>query len=148
VADVELHGLAELQAAFVHLQARIQDAATDVVTRGAAIVEARAKANFVGSHAKGVPHTGGDKPNVVTGTLRRSIRSEPAQKLGLLGSSVLIAPRAGYGRRVELGFTGTDSLGRRYTQRPYPYFTPAVDDSRSRIRLMARQRFTDAVNGR
>lgn len=30
-------------------------------------------------------------------------------------------------RRLEFGFVGTDSRGRRYQQRPQPHFGPAVD---------------------
>ena len=29
-------------------------------------------------------------------------------------------------RRIELGFSGTDSLGRLFNQRPYPFLQPAV----------------------
>lgn len=32
-----------------------------------------------------------------------------------------------YGRRLELGFYGTDSLGREYHQAPQPHVTPAAD---------------------
>lgn len=35
--------------------------------------------------------------------------------------------RAPYARRIELGFTGTDSLGRNYNQPPYPYFYKGID---------------------
>lgn len=32
------------------------------------------------------------------------------------------------GRRLELGFSDTDSLGRSYDQPPYPHFGPALDE--------------------
>jgi hypothetical protein len=31
-----------------------------------------------------------------------------------------------YGRRLEFGFTGTDSLGRNYAQPPFPHVQPAL----------------------
>jgi hypothetical protein len=33
------------------------------------------------------------------------------------------------GRRLEFGFTGTDSLGRSYDQPAYPHFGPAHDQT-------------------
>jgi hypothetical protein len=33
-----------------------------------------------------------------------------------------------YARRLELGFIGTDSLGRHYHQPPFPYMRPARDN--------------------
>jgi hypothetical protein len=32
-----------------------------------------------------------------------------------------------YSRRLELGFSGTDSAGRHYNQPPYPYLRPAYE---------------------
>jgi hypothetical protein len=38
-----------------------------------------------------------------------------------------VGPDVPYGRRIELGFIGTDSLGRKYHQGPRPYLRPAFD---------------------
>lgn len=48
-----------------------------------------------------------------------------------------------YARRLELGFHGADSLGRHYSQQPYPFFSRAVEGSVSEF-LAVMQR---AVNG-
>jgi len=37
--------------------------------------------------------------------------------------------QAPYARRIEFGFHGTDVLGRKYNQPPYPYFYPGVRDA-------------------
>lgn len=69
--------------------------------------------------------TGRPGPNVVTGRLRSSI----TWRLGVdaLGVYADIGSAVVYARRIELGFTGTDSLGRFYNQPPYPYLRPALN---------------------
>ena len=66
-------------------------------------------------------------PGVVTGRLRNSIMVVDEHSGGLTGYEVTVAPTVKYARRLELGFTGPDSLGRHYDQPPYPYFGPAYD---------------------
>ena len=81
---------------------------------------------------------------VVTGTLRRSLHigghtdltgglPEGAKDLGQgemsgLNVQVKIGTDLSYAARIEYGFTGTDSLGRHYTQPPEPYLRPAWDE--------------------
>uniref|UniRef100_A0A6H1ZRR4 Tail protein n=1 Tax=viral metagenome TaxID=1070528 RepID=A0A6H1ZRR4_9ZZZZ len=90
-------------------------------------------------------------PHVDTGRLRASISSnwtgsglsrgkvttpakpedgieQPTKKLtGVVGSNV------SYARRIELGFVGVDSLGRKYNQQPYPYLRPALHKNEKKI---------------
>ena len=64
-------------------------------------------------------------PNSRTGNFRRSITSTTARQEG----SQTVAyggTNAPQGRRLELGFYGTDAIGRRYNQPPYPWLTPAI----------------------
>lgn len=79
------------------------------------LVETQAKAN-----ASGRPG-----PRAITGHLRRSINAstsiEGSAAVSRIGSNAVQA------RRLELGFTGTDSIGRHYNQPPYPYLSPALD---------------------
>ncbi len=124
---VELTGVTEFSAAIDRLILRANAAAIEAVTTGAALIERNAKSNFEGNHKKGQPHVGGSKPNVVTGTLRRSIHSEPVEQLSVGRYQAKVGPSVIYGRRIELGFRGSDSLGRNYRQPPYPYFGPAVE---------------------
>ena len=131
-----LLGVAEVRAALEKVAAEAAAASREIVAKSAALVEAEAKKNFEGSHAKGQPHSGGSKPNVVSGDLRRSIRHEPVEPDGF-GYKTRVGPGMVYGRRVELGFTGTDSKGRHYNQPPYPYFRPAVESTAPKLELLA-----------
>lgn len=137
-------GLRELEQALDGLAARIDAAGAAIVRDGAALVERAAKKNFEGAHPRGAPHVGGDKPNVVTGTLRRSITSDPIRRTGLGTYSTKVGPRTVYGRRVELGYSGGSGRGRQAT-RPFPYFTPAVREVSPRLRSIAAAHWAAAV---
>lgn len=126
-------GLSELQAAFTKVSAEADVASRTIVAKAAAVAEKEAKANFSGSHAKGQPHVGGDKPNVVTGTARRSIGHEPVSRTGAFEWGTRVGPRTKYARRLELG--GTDSRG--VTTRPFPYFEPGVRTARMQFSAIA-----------
>ena len=110
--------------------AAVNVATRDGVIKGAALIEASAKASFGGGHSKGSPKTVFSQPQSVTGTLRRSIRmvGDPIE-VGRGVWSTRVAPTTIYGRRIELGFSGSDSLGRVYNQPPYPFLKPGVDKS-------------------
>lgn len=43
------------------------------------------------------------------------------------GNRRVVTTAEPYGRRLELGFYGTDALGREYHQAPQPHVTPAAD---------------------
>ena len=65
----------------------------------------------------------GIAPN--TGNYRRSINRRTVK---LLRSSYgEVGTNSPQGRRLESGFSGTDSLGRSYDQPAYPHFGPAID---------------------
>ncbi len=65
-------------------------------------------------------------PNVITGHYRRSINRRTEKRVdGSVGQVGTDAPQA---RRLEFGFSGTDSLGRVYDQPPFPHFGPALDE--------------------
>ena len=89
---------------------------------------------FNGQHPKGTPRTaGGNRPQNVTTNLSRSIHplTSTPTPLGAGSWSIRVAPTTVYGRRIELGFSGTDSLGRRFNQPAYPYLSPALSRSRA-----------------
>jgi hypothetical protein len=100
------------------------------VSKTAALVEKRAKENFEGSHAKGQPHVGDHHPNVVTGTARRSVRTDPVQRFGLGDYGTIVAPRAKYYRRLELGWPTSDGTRGHQVTRPFPSFVPAAREAR------------------
>jgi hypothetical protein len=76
-------------------------------------------------------HVDGDRPHIRTGNLARSIKADPPKQIGLGRFMTEVGPRAAYGRRIELGFTGNDSLNRNYDQSPYPYMAPGLEKARS-----------------
>ncbi len=64
-------------------------------------------------------------PNAPTGNYRRSITRRTTRHS--TGSEGQVGTNAPQGRRLELSFRGTDSLGRRYNQPAYPHFGPGLD---------------------
>ena len=81
------------------------------------------------------PSLPGEPPKVVTGVLRANIghstRTQGMDVIGALG--VKNGPANRYAMRLELGFTGTDSMGRTYNQLPRPFLQPTIDDNRAKI---------------
>lgn len=63
-------------------------------------------------------------PRTVTGDYRRSFTTEPFSMFG--GSGWVVGTNKAQARRLEFGFSGTDSLGRNYNQPPYPHVRPAA----------------------
>jgi len=122
-------GSSELRAAFDNVAVRADMASKAIAAESAALVVAKAQGNFEGTRVRVKSgtgkswsvypdrHVGGSKPNIITGYLRRSIRSTPIVKVGRGHYVSKVGPNAIYGRSVELGYNGSKA---------YPYFTPAV----------------------
>lgn len=114
--SIEISGVSSFAKSIDLLKAKVDAASRDAVVSGAHLIEANAKAR--------VP--------VKSGRLRRSITLVDTTSLGAGIWQARVAPTTVYGRRVELGFVGTDSLGRNFTaSNPFnahghPYFTPGV----------------------
>lgn len=81
-----------------------------------ALVQTRVQAN-----ASGRPG-----PRAPTGQYRGSINTS-YQGSNAFEAVATIGTNAVQGRRLELGFVGTDSIGRRFSQAPLPHFGPAID---------------------
>ncbi len=109
---LKLKGLDALVQRIERLEAGLQEQALGAALyTGALIVEADAKVR--------VPK--------VTGTLARSIHTEVRGATAVVGTNVV------YARRIEYGFVGLDSLGRRYNQPPQPYLRPALATNRDAV---------------
>jgi hypothetical protein len=65
-------------------------------------------------------------PNIVTGDYRRSWQLQVAG--AGKGTTATVGTNAPQGRRLEHGFHGMDSLGRVYSQPPFPHAGPAFDE--------------------
>lgn len=141
--DAEFKGLSAARSAFARAQKNLDSIQRDNVVFLAATLEAEAKRNFEGAHRKGQPRVPNSsmRPNIVTGTLRRSIRSSALMHWERGGWVKEVGPSTVYGRRVELGFTGTDARGRKYNQPAYPYFGPAA----KHVREMAESRMNSTL---
>ncbi len=107
-------GVAQTNAALLAIPVKVNAGAArgmqTTVDRGAALVRGNA--------------SGRPGPNVITGAYRASIRGV-VSFAGLLVRGI-IGTNAVQGPRLELGFHGTDSIGRTYNQGPFPHFGPAV----------------------
>jgi len=74
------------------------------------------------------PSKPGQPPKKVVGTLFRSIEQDVrVDTLAIVGR---VGSNLSYARRLELGFTDTDSLGRTVNQAPRPYLRPALRRNR------------------
>ena len=140
-----VEGLGDFNKAVAAMQRRIANAGRGIVSESLAVVERAAKKNFEGSHPPGFPHVGGSKPNVVTGHLRRGIRTTPVRRVSPFTWEGEVGPTAVYGRRIELGYPGGGSGPGHQRTRPFPYLKPGADASHARIREVAVKRWTKAI---
>ena len=125
-----VEGLSEFDAALAAMVVRVQVAAVQAAADAAHLVEAATK----------------QRAPVRTGTLRRSVLSRVlAAGDGVTAYSV--GPTTVYGRRIELGFHGPDSLGRVYHQGPHAYLKPGLYESLSGISRVIQTRMLAAIRG-
>ncbi len=117
--EVDWTGMAEMKAALNDIHGNVGKANREGIISLASLVESGAKNNFAGAHRRGQPHVGGDKPNIVTGNLRRSIQRSPVVNTGDNDFMVQVYPTARYSRAVEMGNPKSNS-------RAFPYLAPAV----------------------
>ena len=90
-------------------------------------------------------HVEGSQPHIRSGYLARSISFDGPREVGYGRWETKTGPKAAYGRRIELGFTGRDSLGRNYDQPPFPYMRPGFEDSKPEIEAIAQREWAKAV---
>lgn len=100
---------------------RLEHAATRV---GPAIERAVRQTGVLGQARIRGNASGRPGPNVITGAYRNSWRTETRSLAR--GAVCTIGTDAPQGRRLEFGFVGVDSLGRRYAQPPFPHVQPAL----------------------
>ncbi|MEU8682982.1 HK97 gp10 family phage protein [Streptomyces sp. NPDC048611] len=102
---------------------RIRPAVRDSVEHAAELGRAQIK-----GHASGRPG-----PNVITGQYRNSWQIE--RRHLPYGAQCTIGTMEPYGRRLEFGFVGADSLGRVYNQPPFPHVQPALPAMTAALRF-------------
>lgn len=100
----------------------VQSAGIRLKVRSSLIHRGQLLRTRVMAHASGRPG-----PNVVTGDYRRSIAVQSGGSI--MSPWVAVGTNSPQGRRLEMGYTGVDELGRHYNQPPYPHFGPALDET-------------------
>jgi len=123
--------------------ARLDSASRKIVEKGGLIIANHAKDEFKGS---GTADNNYPNPTFRTGNLRNSIKVLDVRREALGTWSSKTGPTKMYGRRVELGFSGTVSGytakrgGTTYTvgsyqatSRAFPYLAPGFEKSRGEL---------------
>jgi hypothetical protein len=120
---ITFKGVDAFERACEQLFVKVMRGAENATREGAEVLR-----SSIQSHMHGRPG-----PNYITGNLYDSIKVQATGGgvgLGRWNYGVYAdMAQAPYARRIELGFTGTDSIGRGYNQPPYPYFGPGVNDA-------------------
>lgn len=111
---------AEVAAELVAEGVKAGSKAFGIVQTYGAVLEANVK------RRASLPRTGPPGPRLITGNYVRSINTQ--MSIGFGNPTASVGTNAPQARRLELGFTGVDSLGRNYDQPPYPHFSPAFDE--------------------
>lgn len=118
--SVEIVGMEALNARLRRIAQAWEDAADDATREIAEYILALAQARV----------------RVVTGNLKSS-----GKVVRLAKHQYAVVFDAPYARRIEIGFHGTDSLGRNYHQAGQPYLRPAYEEGR----MSAMQRTADLL---
>lgn len=115
ITDIQVVGAREVAAGLLADAAKVRGGLRTPVSQAGQELRRRIQAR-----ASGRPG-----PRVVTGNYRRSWSAESYSVPD--GAAVSVGTNAPQGRRLEYGFNGVDSLGRKYNQPPYPHVGPAAD---------------------
>ncbi|HZP55033.1 hypothetical protein [Actinocrinis sp.] len=134
--SVILVGVPQFTAALDALVAAAGEATKIAVIKGGHLIQAETQKKLTtSSHKKGTPTPSqpGEPPSLVTGQLRRSIRTDHPNRGGDGIWSTRIGPTAAYGRIQELG--GVTGRGHATTLPARPYLAPALEAAISSGRL-------------
>lgn len=138
---MKVSGVKELQATFEQLGKEISNILEDATAAGSMVVVAAAQENS----AKG----GDEFPHRVTGNLFRNIAevSPAVIKKTDERCEMAVGSSMEYARRLEYGFSDTDSLGRKYNQPPRPFLRPALDENEAEVEEAIKLRFQKMLGG-
>jgi len=142
-SEVHVDGISNFDKALEDLKIKVEGASKSFVMLGGQVIADKAKAEFVGGtmpppwQGPNFPH-----PTMHSGFLRNSIRVDAVVKTGA-GWMSTTGPHSVYGRRIELGYTGTGSFPY-YTTRPFPYLKPGLEKSKSALEDLFQRLVTTA----
>jgi hypothetical protein len=142
---IEVRGAREIAAEFALDAARF-GTECEALTRASAEglrrrIQRNAMTGFHGPNQGHIPGTG-PGPNVVTGEY---VSSWEVDHSGVSAAVWTDAPQAD---RLEYGFHGADSLGRRFDQPAYPHIGPAVDEAEEELERRLDALVASLVSGR
>jgi len=131
----------ELQAKFEQLGKEISDVLEEATAAGSMVVVEAAQENS----EKG----GDDFPHRITGNLFRNIAevSPAVIKKTDERCEMAVGSSMEYARRLEYGFSDTDSKGRTYNQQPRPFLRPALDENTAEVEEAIRKKFQAILGG-
>lgn len=126
--NLTFKGGPEFRNQLASLDMRVSRGAEIATREGADLLKEAIRENMDGALP---PKPGGSDPARRSGTLYEAV------KMRILAGSIgagrwnyeiyMDSNEAPYARRIELGFHGSDSLGRSYNQPAYPYFYKGVE---------------------
>ena len=90
-------------------------------------------AQLAGVAGGGKPSAPGQPPAMQTGTLQANIDSDVQTDNDGVHGFFGVRQGIPYALRMELGFVGVDSLGRRYDQAPRPFLRPALYNNSAQV---------------
>ena len=166
--SIVVKGVHEFEGAIDKMTAAAARRSREIVVEGGAIIAKNAKNEFStavvntktgdtrtlaagGKRLKGERilnvgnHVSGSRPHNRSGALARSIRMVKVEDLGEGRWSSQTGPSIVYARRIELGFSGADSLGRNYSQPAFPYLRPGFEKSGPELRELYRRKWGEAL---
>lgn len=104
-----------------------RDRTHQVVVQYGAVLQGNVKRHAAMPRTNPRPASSPEGPRLLTGGYNRSINRQSTRS-GTV-SRTQVGTDDVRAARLELGFHGTDSLGRNYTQQPYPHFGPGLDET-------------------
>ena len=162
--QIRIENVSAVIAALEGIKKKLDPATRKATQQSGDELRRAARSNFVGWHAPGIHHVGGDQPNRVSGDLQQSIIAlTPVSPMGPAKYQTRIGPTAIYSRVIELGAHITPKeakmlswfdaeMGvRRYekgvTIPPRPFFTPAALSLAPKMRAIFVTAWKDAIDG-
>lgn len=144
---LKIEGLSKFDDSLEAWKLRVDAASERIVTKGGSIIANNARREFLGGPNSPSP----GKPTHQSGATQTSIVTLHITHLGLGSWMSETGPTVPWGRRLELGFHGVDSLGRNYGppnkgQAERPFLRPGLRYSALELDALATEEWQIAQN--
>lgn len=144
---ITVNGIRPVMEDFQAMKRKQMSAAEQFVRRGGNLVATEAKRRGFASGSPPAPWQGPNYPtptSYTSGGLKGSIRTERVVSTGLGGWMSQTGPTIVYGRRIELGYTGTGQWPY-FTTRAFPFMAPALKRSLPGLEALWRELTTEGL---